>query len=156
MLWVTDIQTQTDWERDWQRQTQTERQTDRHRLRERLTETDTDRETDRQTDTDWERDWQAGWFLRPDCAPSSERPRASIAARHRATGSIIISHRASCCCSSAIAAIAIGANFKIYLLCQFCSNQVSLQYTGDTVVVVCFIVAGRKSDVGKSRLRGRR
>jgi len=40
----------------------------------------------------------------------------------------------SCCCSSAIAGIAIGANFKIYLLCQFCSNRARffLQYTGDT------------------------
>jgi len=57
---------------------------------------------------------QDGWFLRPDCAPSSERPRASIAARRRATGSIRISRWPSCCYSSAIAGIAIGANFKIY------------------------------------------
>jgi len=67
---------------------------------------------------------QAGWFLRPDCAPSSERPGASIAARRRAAGSIRISRRASCCCSSATAGIATGANFKIYLLRQFCSNRV--------------------------------
>ena len=58
-------------------------------------------------------------------APSSKCPRASIAARRRASCSIRISRRASCCCSSTIAGIAIGANFKIYLLRQFCS-------TGDT------------------------
>ena len=76
---------------------------------------------------------QAGWFSRPDCDPSSECPRASIAVRRRAAGSIRISRRASCCCSSAIAGIAIGANFTIYLLRQFCSNRVHfLQYTGDT------------------------
>ena len=57
-------------------------------------------------------------------APSSECPRASIAARRRAAGSIRISRRASCCCCSAIAGIAIGANFKIYFLRQFCSNRV--------------------------------
>jgi len=57
-------------------------------------------------------------------APSSECPRASIAARRRAAGSIRISRRASYCCSSAIAGIAIGANFKFYLLRQFCSNRV--------------------------------
>jgi len=83
--------------------------------------------TDRQTNR------QAGWFLRPDCAPvpnapSSECPPASIAARRRAAGSIRISRQASCCCSSAIAGIAIGANFKIYLLCQFCSNRVQFFY----------------------------
>ena len=51
-----------------------------------------------------------------------------------AAGSIRISRQASCCCSSAIAGIAIGANFKIYLLRQFGSNWVQsfLQYTGDT------------------------
>ena len=65
--------------------------------------------------------------------PSSECLRASIAARRRAADSIRISRRASCCCSSAIVGIAIGANFKIYLLRQFCSNRVHfLQYTGDT------------------------
>jgi len=39
-----------------------------------------------------------------------------------------------CCCSSATAGIAIGTNFKIYLLSQFCSNRLKffLQYTGDT------------------------
>ena len=47
-------------------------------------------------------------------APSSECPRASIAARRRAAGSIRIS----------IAGIAIGENFKICLLHQFCSNRV--------------------------------
>jgi len=61
-------------------------------------------------------------------ASSSECPRASIAARRRAAGSIRISRRASCCCSSAIAGIAIGANFKIYLLRQFCSNRVEFFY----------------------------
>jgi len=45
-----------------------------------------------------------------------------------------ISRRPSCCCSSAITEITIGANFKIYLLRQFCWNRVEffLQYTGDT------------------------
>jgi len=57
-------------------------------------------------------------------APSSQCPRASIAACCRGAGSIRISRRASCCCSSAIAGIAIGANFKMYLLRQFCSNRV--------------------------------
>jgi len=71
---------------------------------------------------------QAGWFLRPKCAPSSECPRTSIAACRRTAGSIRISCRASCCCSSAIAGIAIGANFKIYLLRQFCSNWVQFFY----------------------------
>jgi len=66
-------------------------------------------------------------------APSSECPRASIAARRRAAGSIRICRRGSCCCSSATAGIAIGANFKVYLLRQFCSNRVDFsQYTGDT------------------------
>jgi len=45
-----------------------------------------------------------------------------------AAGSIRISHRASCCCSSGIAGIAIGANFKIYLLRQFCSNRIQFFY----------------------------
>jgi len=67
-------------------------------------------------------------------ARSSECPRASIAARRLAAGPITISRRASCCCSNAIAGIAIGANFKMYLLRQFCSNRVEffLRYTGDT------------------------
>jgi len=76
---------------------------------------------------------QAGWFLRPDCAPSSECPRASIAARRCAAGSISISRRASRCCSSAIAGIAIGANFKIYLLVSFVRIESNFfKYTGDT------------------------
>jgi len=51
----------------------------------------------------------------------------------RAASSIRISCWATCCCSSVIARIAIGANFKIYLLHQLCSNWVQfvLQYTGD-------------------------
>jgi len=67
-------------------------------------------------------------------APSSECPRASITARCRVAGSIRKSRQASCCCSSANAGIAIRANFKIYLLRQFCSNRVAflLQYTGNT------------------------
>ena len=60
--------------------------------------------------------------------PSSERPRASIAACRRAAGSITISRRSSRCCSNAIAGIAIGVNFKIYLLHQFCSNRVQFFY----------------------------
>ena len=72
---------------------------------------------------------QAGWFLQPDCAPSSECPRASIAAHRRATSSIRISRRALRCCSSAIAGIAIGENFKTYLLHQSCSNQVQIFFT---------------------------
>ena len=66
----------------------------------------------------------ASWFLRPDCAPSLVCTKALIAACRRAAGSIRISRRPSCCCTSAIAGIAIGANFKIYLLRQFCSNGV--------------------------------
>ena len=67
-------------------------------------------------------------------ARSSECPQASIAPRRHAAGSITISRQASCCCSNAIAGIAIEANFKMYLLRQFCSNRVDifLQYTGDT------------------------
>ena len=61
-------------------------------------------------------------------APNSVCPRASITACRCAAGSIRISCRASCCCSSAIAGIAIGANFKIYLLRQFCSNRVKFCY----------------------------
>ena len=77
---------------------------------------------------------QAGGFYVPIAppvpnAPSSECSRASIAARHRAAGSIRISRPASCCCSSAIAGIAIGPNFKIYLLRQFCSNRVEFFFT---------------------------
>ena len=68
-------------------------------------------------------------------APSLECPRASIAARLRAAGSITISRRVShCCCSNSIAGTAIGANFKMYLLRRFCWNPVEifLQYTGNT------------------------
>jgi len=64
-------------------------------------------------------------------APSSACPRASIAT-HRRAGSIRISRRASCCCSSAIAEIAIGTNFKIYLLRQFFSNRVHFYNTQET------------------------
>jgi len=76
---------------------------------------------------------QAGWFLQSDCAPSSKRPQfgmppSSIAVRSRTASSIRISRRLSCCCSSAIAGIATGANFKIYLLRQFCSNRVEFFY----------------------------
>ena len=67
-------------------------------------------------------------------APSSECPRVSIAACRLAAGSVRISGWALCCCSSAIAGIAIRANFKIYLLRKFCLNRIEffLQYTGDT------------------------
>jgi len=61
-------------------------------------------------------------------AASSECPKASITAWRRADSSIRICRRASCCCSSAIAGIAIWANFKIYLLLQFCSNRVQFFY----------------------------
>jgi len=61
-------------------------------------------------------------------AASSECPQAAIAARHGAGGSIRISRQASCCCSSAIAGIAIGANIKMHLLRQFCSNRVQIFY----------------------------
>ena len=87
-----------------------------------------------QNDTEADRYRQAGWFLQPNCAPSSERPSsecpwASIAARRRAAGSIRISRRASCCCSSAIAGNAIGTDFKMYLFRQFCSNRVEFFFT---------------------------
>ena len=65
-------------------------------------------------------------------ARSSECPWASIAARRRTAGSITMSRRASCCCSNAIAGNAIGAiwaNFRMYLLRQFCSNQVKIFFT---------------------------
>jgi len=70
-----------------------------------------DEQTDRQTDK------QAGLLLRLDCAPSSECPssecpQASIAARCCAAGSIRISHRAPCCCSTAIARIAPSVLFE--------------------------------------------
>jgi len=52
-------------------------------------------------------------------APTVPNAQASIAARRRAAGSIRISRRPSCCCSSATAGIDIEANFKIYLLRQF-------------------------------------
>ena len=68
--------------------------------------------------------------LGPDCppvpsAPSSECPE--LRSLH-AAGSVRISRRAACCCSSAIAGIAMGANFKMYLLHQFCSNRVQFFY----------------------------
>ena len=70
----------------------------------------TERQTDRQTDK------PVGFYgpIAPPVpnAPSLECSRASIAACRHIAGS----HQASCCCSSAIAGITIGANFKIYLL----------------------------------------
>ena len=74
------------------------------------------------------------WLFMARLRPQFRCPRALIAARCRGAGSITMSWRASCCCSSAIAGIAIRANFKMYLLRQFCSNRVKifLQYTGDT------------------------
>ena len=67
-------------------------------------------------------------------APSSECPGASIATHRRAAGSIRISRRASCCCSNAIAEIAIGANFKCISSVSFVGIESNffLQYTGDT------------------------
>ena len=61
-------------------------------------ETRGDKNTDRKLTTDTSR-----WVFTARFAPSSERPqfgmpRASIAARSRAAGSITISRRASCCC----------------------------------------------------------
>jgi len=55
-------------------------------------------------------------------------PRASITACRRAAGPIRISRRASCCCSSAIAGSAVGKNFEIFFLRQFCSNRVRFFY----------------------------
>ena len=60
--------------------------------------------------------------------PPVRNAPASIAAQRHAAGSIRISRGPSCCCSSAIAGIAIRANFKIYLLLQFCSNWVEFFY----------------------------
>jgi len=58
-------------------------------------------------------------------APSSECPQASIAARCRATDSVRISHQASCCCSSAIAGIAIGKlqNLSPVVGAGFCTSK---------------------------------
>ena len=87
---------------------------------------------------------QAGWFyfLRPDCAPSSERQQFRMPPVRNARRASIAARR---CCSSTAAArcctlvlqyasseripfdrrgIAGMANFKIYLLRQFCSNRV--------------------------------
>jgi len=46
----------------------------------------------------------------------------------RTASSIRICRRASCCFNSATAGIALGANFKIYLLRQFCWNRVEFFY----------------------------
>ena len=69
--------------------------------------------------------------LRPQFQTPPVRNAPELRLLH-AAGSISISHQASCCCSSAIAGV--GANFKIYLFSQLCSNlvQILLQYTGDT------------------------
>jgi len=96
----------------------------------RVTDGKTDGQTDRQTSRLVFTARLRPQFRTPPVPndPSSECPRASIAARRRAAGSIKISRRASCYCSSAITGIAIGANFKIYLLRQFCSNRVEFFY----------------------------
>ena len=69
-------------------------------------------------------------FYGPIAPPVPNAPEL----RSQHAGTIRISCQASCCCSSAIAGIAIGANFKIYLLRQFYSNRVEIfsQYTEDT------------------------
>jgi len=88
---------------------------------------------------------QAGWFLRPECAPSSEP-------RNNADATFLDPHicrrlllhagppRGQYCrgtarydrrevAKMANAGIAIGANFKIYLLRQLCSNRVQIFFT---------------------------
>ena len=66
-------------------------------------------------------------FYRPIAPPVWNAPELRLL---DAACSIRICRRVSRCCSSAIAGIAIGANFKIYLLRRFCSNGVKffLQY----------------------------
>ena len=88
------------------------------------TATQTDSQTDSQTNSaenngpsGLQSGQQAGGFYGPIAppipnAPSSECPQASVAVSRRTDGSIRISRRPSCCFSSAIAGIAIGANFK--------------------------------------------
>jgi len=60
-------------------------------------------------------------FYGPIAPPVANAPE--LWSQHAAR-SIRISRRASCCCSSAFAGIAIGVNFKMYLLRQFCLNRV--------------------------------
>jgi len=73
-------------------------------------------------------DRQAGWFLRPDCTPSSERQQ--FRSLHAGAARRLLLHagatphfqRAHTIRSEGAAGM---ANFKIYLLRQFCSNRVN-------------------------------
>jgi len=99
-------------------------------------------------------DRQAGWFLRPDCAPRSECPQIRMPAERRAQlrvsnvprsriserapfriyehaqcrvferTSLQRAHSIGRGCRVHTCAMAIGADFKMYLLRQFCSNRV--------------------------------
>jgi len=96
----------------------------------------TNKQTDKLTNK------QAGEFLRPDCAPSSERPQFRMPAVRNAPSfdrsttprrrfdynipaSVVLLQQ--CHCRN-------RHRGKLYLLPQFCSNRVEifLQYTGDT------------------------
>jgi len=101
-----------------------------------------------QSHTDRQTGW---WVLRPDCAPSSEPPSSRICGqdlRNDADATFLDPHiiDCHCCCSARTPAastdaahndrreVAGMANFKMYLLRQFCSNlvEILLQYTEDT------------------------
>jgi len=81
---------------------------------------------------------QAGWFLWPDCTPSSERQQFRIPPVRNARRALIAARW--CCCKMVLHSassdrtpfdrrgVAGMANFKIYLLRQFCSNGVDFFY----------------------------
>ena len=64
------------------------------------------------------------FFYSPIAPPVPNAPELRSLHAAAPTVQFRISRRALCCCSSANAGTAIGANFKIYLLHQFCSNRV--------------------------------
>jgi len=72
---------------------------------------------------------QAGWFLRPDCAPRSECPSSRICGqnpRNDADATFLDPHIfvVDCRCAAHYnrREVAGMANFKMYLLHQFCLN----------------------------------